>query len=665
MAGTTQQSPTYRGVPGDLFGWNFWDLFKQSAPPPQPGAPQPYYDKDGKGSFRDQGGVVYQEYEDGQWRPLPGVPAPTAKESTAAPSGAGLPAGFVQKADGLVYRQTEAGLRTATPAELDAINAPKGGAGEWHGFAPQYGQHELANGDMVFTRNGEVFNTIPAGEWRNLTPQQKFDQETKLREQADAAAMARQNASDTASGQRNAADIASANSRAANTESGINNRFGVSSQEAATMDRAHLAENARQANLQSATSAFGDVTRITPQLGQLALDNAGFTRDVLKSAPDYLARAFFQQGQTSPLPQVSQADIINHLRSNIEGFNTTLQGFNPQVGAYQAPAAFNPGAPAGFPTSAPAAVSAVAAPAIAAAPAVDYSDAAMQARISASRAAGSGSGGFGADNQPAFSGYAAGGFTADKQFMVGDSRSGAPTGFEEKVVNPTGAPIAVQPMNQPTGQPAAQQQVDPVARQRKTAHDSIAKVIGFVEKPELQHALVDEMAKFGAPQPKADSQDMPRYAAGTGFSDIVSLPGIGVTTIGSPKHLAWADTQPGGRAAQGLPGAPSPMSSGFMGFNTPQLPTPGAANQTDISALEKSVRPPAINQLLNGGTPGEMQFGFNLFTPNQIGSLSREGRDALGTTLGTQFNETVPNVEDAIKRRWSTGNRTAAGTVGF
>lgn len=40
---------------------------------------------------------------------------------------------------------------------------------------------------------------------------------------------------------------------------------------------------------------------------------------------------------------------------------------------------------------------------------------------------------------------AAGGMTRDGKFIVGDSRSGRPTGYEELIVNPTNAPIRVVP----------------------------------------------------------------------------------------------------------------------------------------------------------------------------------------------------------------------------
>ena len=596
--------------------------------------------------------------------------------------------------------------------------APVSSASADRGFAPQYGSYtEETTGDRVFTTNGQVTSRIPGATWAALSPQEQFQQESALRKQMDDAAMARE-----------AAGNASRERTSAATESGINSRFGISATEGAAMDRAQLAENARQANLQSATSAFGDVTRLAPQLGQLALSNAEFTKDTLRNAPDYLARAFFQQGQTSPLPQVSQADIINQLRSNIQGFNSTLQGFNPQVGAYQAPPAFNPAATVGF--SAPAAAAPVttqgsgliSAGGVPGVPQPNPYNAPAWTPQQVSDSGVQTAGGFRWDpnGTGGIVALAHGGFTNDPMMRVGDSPSGKPNATEETVLNPTGAPIGVVP------NPATAESPD--MKKRQQAHDGIAKIIGFVSDTKLQHELVDEMAKHAQPE------EMPRYATGTfgdfstpkpaeyttteysnpgvqqaGFGNYAGgLPLAGSTTIGNWYDSPYLNATTAGTkqtisgsgvlsdyvnptgaqraiyniwnsggikapagmdftqwAAAGQPSAPASSGENLMGFSLPSLPSPAEANQADIMALEAKNRPPALNTLLGGGTPNESIFGFNLFTPNQLNSLTPDDREALGTTLATQYNETAPNVEAAIKRRWSTGNRRTAGARGF
>ena len=108
-----------------------------------------------------------------------------------------------------------------------------------------------------------------------------------------------------------------------------------------------LQENARQFNvgemgvndrarLAAATQGFQSVNQLAPQLGQLALDNAAFTAKMTQNPADFVARAFFQRGGESPLPTVSQADLINQLTNNISQYNNVLSGFamnpltNPQ-----------------------------------------------------------------------------------------------------------------------------------------------------------------------------------------------------------------------------------------------------------------------------------------------------------------------------------------------
>jgi len=188
---------------------------------------------------------------------------------------------------------------------------------------------------------------------------------------------------------------------------------------------------------------------------------------------------------------------------------------------------------------------------------------------------------------------------------VGDEPSGRPNATEETVLNPTNAPLGVVP------NPQTQAMKDPAMMANEAKVKAMSKLIGFVENPNTLHAMVDEMSEARSKtKPK-----MPSYANGTGM----------------------------------------------FGFNVPQLPMPDVANQTDIQNLERRVRPPALNTVLAGGIPQSPRFGFSLFTPQQMGALTPDDRSALGTTLATQFNETLPNVDFAIRQRFGpTGQRGRA-----
>lgn len=195
-----------------------------------------------------------------------------------------------------------------------------------------------------------------------------------------------------------------------------------------------FAENVRQfdvseqgtadrAALNAQVQGFQSVNALAPQLGRLALDNAQFTKDTLERGGDYLARAFFQRGGQSPLPTVSQADIINQLRENIAGFQGALSGFG---GVQQRP--LRPDTKVTSDPMKPDAAEQPRAPqAASAAP-----TGALSALNPEQRA-----------QVPEFvkrqiPGFAMGGHTTEPMMRVGEKG-------DEIIVNPTGAPLAIIP----------------------------------------------------------------------------------------------------------------------------------------------------------------------------------------------------------------------------
>lgn len=353
-------------------------------------------------------------------------------------------------------------------------------------------------------------------------------------------------------------------------------QFDISTAEGAEMNRAELAEAARRANLQAATSAFGDVTRLAPQMGQLALDQSRFGADILRQAPDFLARAFFQQGGTSPLPQVGQADILNALRENIQQINSTLGGFNPQIGAFQPPAAFN-AAPNQRPVTPP-------------------PPTAVQPMPSGGQA---------------FDSFAA---TPQANARPIQGEAGG-----VQITNPGGTNIGF-----------SQEVLDMMS-----SNPSLAAGFGF-----------KGMADGGTTtEPVVVGEEGPELAIPMGPMVVLNEEQLGF----NPKKMVKAK-----KAANG----------GIFGFNVPSIPTLPSANQGAIQDLERSVRPPAINQIMQGGLASSPRFGFDLFTPQQIRSLTPETRQALGTTLATQFNETLENVDFAQQQRFGpTRNRGRAQQI--
>lgn len=513
----------------------------------------------------------------------PEVPKPAVQRDGTF-SGSGLPAGFVQGADGFVYRQSGGSLRKATDAELAAVNAQVGGSArdaesvrqfddaqklrreQFAEDTRRFGVDEAYRRDAL-RQQGQIASDQTAIDRDRLGFQTGPQFEEEKRQAAAAEA-------DRRAGITGFVDGAPTldRQRFGQTVREQDRRFGFDQSQAAEtagFNRARLGEDARQANLSSATQGFQTVANLTPQLGRLALDNAGFTRDVLRSPSDYVARAFFQRGGTSPLPQVSQADIINQLRSNIEGFNKTLSGFNPQVGAYAPPPAYAPPAPqtvttqatapAGFVTGQAQATPATAAQTaqVAAAPSNPFAGFAQIAQRQGQQ----------------LGQFAHGGFTQDNMVEVGDSKSGKPTGFEEIVIDlPNDGGLMVIPK-------------DRIVGKRK--------------------------------------RDIPR--------DV-----------------------------------PKAANGGLFGFNMPSLPVPDYANQGDLQQIERSVRPPAVSDVLSGRSPSPMRFGFQLPTAIQYGQLTPDDREALGTTLALN-NESLADYEFGIRNRFLPSQRRgrAAFVGGF
>lgn len=282
-------------------------------------------------------------------------------------------------------------------------------------------------------------------------------------------------------------------------------QFNIGTAEGQRQFNLGTAADLSQAKLQAALGGFNSVNQLAPQLGQLALDNARFTADMTQNPADFIARAFMQRGGESPLSVVSQADLINQLTQNIGAFNNVLGGFsidplnNPQfpnlnapmvnpfttqAQAVPRPAATLQQAPlpmTGFPQVplTPLAPSQQVAPSLAPAPAptreqmiatgqyvpggeeggidnpsTPYNDVAVANQINDINA-GLGGPGESTDYAAAIAeinalmgipGFAVGtGMTNAPLMMVGDHPTGRPTGFEEIISNPTGAPLGVIP----------------------------------------------------------------------------------------------------------------------------------------------------------------------------------------------------------------------------
>lgn len=378
----------------------------------------------------------------------------------------------------------------------------------------------------------------------------------------------------------------------------------------------------QRALLNSATQGFQSINQLAPQLGQLAIDNAKFTRDVTTTPADFLYRAFATRGGTSPLPQVTQSDLINNLANNISQYNKVLAGFNVQVPEYTpkpyvppqvgfvAPPVQQPAAapPQATPTPPPV----VQPPVQPEVPASSF----VQPEVRP---------------QPSYLGepvFAEGGVTRAPVFKVGDSKSGKPTGFEEIIVNPTNAPLAVLPNEAVRG-----------------------RMPGFADGTVNQPSFYWDPGKQNIVA--ADSQ----FEAPSSFGRYTNPSNIGgATDFGyqPPQAPTQAPVKP----------AMAPQMP-RLSFAAPQLPSQPTVTQDELKALELKNRPPAIASLLQGQMPTPLNVGFAVPTPQMYNALTPDEKAAFATTLATQYNLAPSDVETSIMQRFGSPSQRTARQIGF
>ena len=79
--------------------------------------------------------------------------------------------------------------------------------------------------------------------------------------------------------------------------------------------------------------------------------------------------------------------------------------------------------------------------------------------------------------------------------------------------------------------------------------------------------------------------------------------------------------------------------------------------QQEIRARGERFSSPAVRDIFAGQTPQSLRFGFNLFTPGQLQSLTGGEREELRTRLATR-NRTLEDVEQQVMRQFgATGTR--------
>lgn len=469
-----------------------------------------------------------------------------------------------------------------------------------------------------------------------------------------------------------------------------------------TEGRASLEFGERQALERSRLNQEGDYQRGQLQLGQSRLDlerqaqaqenairaqqNAlakqQYIGKVLSSPSDFIARAFMQRGMVSPNTPITQADLINQIE--------TEYAKNPVT--YVAPQN-TPGAPTPkYAEGTPPAPSANAS-----SPPVDPETKRLQTRtdsiakllqyienpdtqhklvdeLAEARGRLSGAANEGGGTGGQF------GMVNDTKAIVGDPQvPGVPN--PEMVINPTGAPMAVVPMNRLQGA-------------------EIPQYAGGT--PYTNPLLPSSYASQGygnydstSGKPLAGQKtvgnwwDSPYMDRGTAPGTRGTISGSGVlsdyvTPTDSQRSLmdAWNRGQFHDSTTQGMNFAQW-IQAGMPRANTVQGPQPltpaqlaaqeqarlAARTQEEIIADAEATLPPAIRalfgnqvgqkpRLTTGGTENpisstgvpSLRFGFNLFSPQSLAQLTSAEQEALGSYLGVKYNTTLEDVGTALQQ---------------
>lgn len=457
---------------------------------------------------------------------------------------------------------------------------------------------------------------------------------------------------------------------------------------------------------------------------QLEQERLEFERETLRNPSDIAFSLFGNRGGTSPRALTTHADLINQGRINMAPTNTNfdpngiLSQLLGQANTLLAPRppriSAAPGAPAPRPVAG--------APAMAAA--INPYDeinriAAMQ------NASGTNTSGFNTGANATMGGIpldgglprlAAGGFIDDPMFEVGDSLSGAPTGVEETIVNPTGAPLAVLPtgrLSMPQVPGYAQGTMD------RDDNDEDNDLFGFIKNIvkmkdtwEKNHVKPAEKARKGTSKPnvpvKTPTPNMPRYALGTlpsyqpsYLSPVQKAEGYGNWQTGQP--LAGRVSLGGARdprnpylsSSVGVGTRGSISGSGilsdwdtptdedrawFQSYNAPQAPAGGGGftaggggsmqqsmlsappvTQEELIAQSREATPTGVASVMRGERPRGFDIkGLPLLSAQGVNSLTKGEKEALNTRLAIEFQTTIDELMGGIKSRYGGTRLTPA-----
>ena len=215
--------------------------------------------------------------------------------------------------------------------------------------------------------------------------------------------------------------------------------------------------------------------------------------------------------------------------------------------------------------------------------------------------------------------------------ITGDSSFGRPN--PELVLNPTGAPLKVIPMNQMS------------PRQ--------ARLVQFGRLPRAEHGFPhteahdwwDELAERAKTDP-ALRVEMNRMAHQNPYA------------TGPVQNVVTGEWAGGSGPTGSTPGTAQGYNA-LTGFNytIPDFPVPPTYTQEGIVERKRAFLPPGPRDVFAGQRPAPLEFGFQMPTPGLMGSLTPNEREAFGSQLASEYNTSLGEVESGIRQRFGQTRR--------
>ena len=382
------------------------------------------------------------------------------------------------------------------------------------------------------------------------------------------------------------------------------------------------------------------------KLGTLGLDQSKFVSDILSRPSDALARLFFQRGENSPVPFVSQADLINRLA---EEFRLTsklgvgVSGRDPNTGGRLTPGP-TPGPTQ--PKLAPTTSTYTSAPPPAGYPPVPGSEKfAVAPGTTYQNADGTK---FVVDNTGTL--VVAGGPSAP---ILGPQVTAPTSPFVAAATAPVASAIA--PVVAPT------------------PYENPADYFAAAPTPGETAAIVPtESASAPAPAPNYDTSwleaydryaalgyDMPSLAKGGTTTSRLMLvgekgPELVANPTGAPVGVLSADkTRKAKGAKKGAKKLQEGTLSSFLNLN--KLLTQDPVTQGGLIDLSRQATPPGPRDVLAGKRPNTFSIGLpQVPTPRLLNSLSPAELQSMAPRLATEYNATLEDLAFEVQQRFGS-----------